>query len=233
MILVEPENSINVGMIARAMMNFGYSDLWLVSPMFDSLDRAEAAAMRAADILRSCKIVVSLEEALEGTDLVVGTTARVAIRSPLRRAVELRSFAESLRWGGKVGLVFGRESTGLTNEELSLCDVVVTIPTSREYAAMNLANAAAVVLYEMSMASRGGGKVEPVPRGLRERTLIYLGEILSRIGLPDHKERRLMLTLGRILGRAYPCGVTREEATYLLEAVVKVKNRLEVCDRVA
>ncbi|HDI86101.1 MAG TPA: hypothetical protein ENF83_01670, partial [Candidatus Korarchaeota archaeon] len=75
-ILVEPENAINVGSIARAMKNFGFRKLYLVNPMFESFDRAYAAAMRARDVLEGARVVTSLEEAFEGAHVVVGTTAK-------------------------------------------------------------------------------------------------------------------------------------------------------------
>jgi len=227
-VLVEPEKSLNVGMIARAMKNFGFRDLLLVNPVFESFDRAYAAAMRARDVLESCRIVVSLEEALEGCDLSVGTTAKPGGPTSIaRRAVPLREFVESLRWSGTVALVFGRESTGLTNEELASCDVVVTIPAHEEYPTLNLSNAVAVTLYEFYMKLRGGGPYErPVARETREVMLKYLEEISRLVGLPPHRRERTVGLVRRIVERSFPCGVTEGEARYLLALLSRTAEAL-------
>ncbi len=227
-ILVEPENADNVGMIARAMKNFGFRRLRIVRPMFDSFDRAMAAAMRAKDVLEGAEIFLYLDEAFEGIDVVIGTTARISKYNVDRRAIPLRTLVDSLKWDTVYGLVMGRESTGLTSEELAKCDVVVTIPTSSEYPALNLANATAIMLYEFYMKFN---KVElwerPVSRRVREMTLNYIYKVVGDLDIPEHKKKGGMALIRRILERAYPCGVGEGEALYLLEIVKKVYERLK------
>ncbi len=227
-ILVEPENAINVGSIARAMKNFGFDGLYLVNPMFESFDRAYAAAMRARDVLEAARVVTSLEEAFEGADVVVGTTAKPGPPgSILRQVIPLRQYAQSLRWDAEYALIFGRESTGLTNEELAKCDVIVTIPTSAEYPTLNLANAVAVVLYEFRMAFESGeARLRPPGRETVEIMLKYLDDIIDRVDLPGHKRRRLRLMARRVVGRAFPCGLTEEEVLYALGLVRRIRDAL-------
>ncbi len=227
-ILVEPENAINVGSIARAMKNFGFEKLYLVSPVFDSFDKAYAAAMRARDVLEKARVVTTLQEAFKGAHIIVGTTAKPGGPSSiLRQTIPLREFVSSLRWDAEYALVFGRESTGLTNYELSLCDVLITIPASKEYPTLNLANAVAVVLYEFRMAFESGSmKVRPPSRETLEIMLKYVDDILARVDLPQHKKRRLSLMARRVAGRVFPCGVTEEEALYVLGVLRRIRDML-------
>ena len=227
-ILVEPENAINVGSIARAMKNFGFEKLYLVSPVFDSFDKAYAAAMRARDVLERARVVTTLQEAVEGAHIVVGTTAKPGgASSILRQTIPLREFVSNLRWDAEYAIVFGRESTGLTNSELAFCDVIITIPASREYPTLNLANAAAIVLYEFRMAIESGGmEVRPPGRKTLEIMLKYVDDILARVDLPQHKKRRLSLMARRVAGRVFPYGVTEEEALYVLGVLRRIRDML-------
>ncbi len=227
-ILVEPENADNVGMIARSLKNFGFDKLRIVRPMFDSFDRAIAAAMRARDVLEKAEIVSDLEEAFHDIDIVIGTTARISRYSTDRRAIPLRAFVESIRWDATYGLVMGRESTGLTNEELSRCDVILTIPTSSDYPALNLANATAIILYEFYMKFGEFQMWErPVSRRVRELTLNYIYKVVQVLDIPEYKKEKGMALIRRILERAYPCGVGEGEALYLLQIIKKVYDTLK------
>lgn len=227
-ILVEPEKADNVGMIARAMKNFGFRKLRIVRPMFESFDRAIAAAMRARDILEGMEIFATLEEASSGLDLLIGTTARVSKYSIERKAIPLRDLASSLAWDGVYGLVLGRESIGLTTEELWKCDLIVTIPSSEEYPALNLANAAAIMLYEFFLAFKNSSRFResPVPRETREVILRYLSEILDLLGDEVRDKERSLKIFRRILERTLPCGISSEEAFRALGILRAVRDAL-------
>ena len=162
-ILVEPENSGNLGAVARAMKNFRCRELILVNPKADPLnDEAKARAMRGLSVLRKARVVKTLEEALAEVDLAVATSARTQdsmriLRSPL----PVRDFvARHARTDSVYGLVFGCERIGLTNEQLKKCDLTITIPSDRRYPTLNLSHAVAIVLYELSQA-----KARPLRRG--------------------------------------------------------------------
>ncbi|MBN3036883.1 MAG: TrmJ/YjtD family RNA methyltransferase [Candidatus Diapherotrites archaeon] len=146
-VLVEPEGEENVGLVARAMANFGQKELVLVNPC-PLRTPARARAMHAHGILRKARHARSMGEAVEGADLVVGTTAKTIEGSVNRSFVTLREPSERLP-KGDIALVFGRESRGLTTEELAQCDLVVHIPTNKSYKSMNLALAVGIVLYEL------------------------------------------------------------------------------------
>ena len=227
MILVEPESSLNVGLVARAMKNFGLKDLRIVAPMFESFEKAYVTAMMASDVLREAKIFSTLEEAIKGIDVVVGTTAKPSIRVITRRAVSLREFISEICVDTSYGFVFGRESTGLTNEELEMCDVVLNIPSSEEYPTLNLSNAASIVFYELFISTkRERNMYQPVPKDIRKLILESIKNIINMTDLPAYKKKRLSSLCGRIIGRIYPCGLAHDEAIYLLGAVRSVEEKL-------
>ncbi|MEM3380970.1 MAG: RNA methyltransferase, partial [Candidatus Bathyarchaeia archaeon] len=159
-VLVEPEHEGNIGLVARSMKNFGFNDLWLINPKVNLGLEAKALASKAQDLLSNVKVVENLEDALEDCDYVVATTATVG-RSPsnLNRAhVTLKEFSRKIyRLNTKVAVLFGRESRGLTNDEISRCDLVVHIPTDPAYKTLNMAAAASITLYEISVARQTQG----------------------------------------------------------------------------
>ncbi|AKU12668.1 RNA methyltransferase [Azoarcus sp. CIB] len=149
----------NIGAAARAMKTMGLGRLWLVAPASFPDPVAEARASGAGDLLAAARVVGSLEEALEGTILSAAVTARrrersVPVRNAREAAPELVSFADK----GEVALVFGNETSGLTNEEVALCSLPVTIPANPAFSSLNLGAAVQLLCYELRMAA-----LHPVP----------------------------------------------------------------------
>ncbi|MCD4704342.1 MAG: RNA methyltransferase [Methanosarcinaceae archaeon] len=202
-ILVEPLYQGNVGSVARAMKNLGYSDLVLVDPC--KLDgEACALASHARDLLENARIVDSIQDAIEGVNLVVGTTGMTCskgdehIRMPVHTSRQLKDKLNGC--SGTIAILFGREDNGFTNDELKQCDMLVTIPTSEEYPIMNLSHAVTIVLYELSDVVPGD-----IPLGEHfDLELLYehLAEILNDISYPEHKKNKTHLMFKRIFGRA-------------------------------
>ncbi|MEM2138187.1 MAG: RNA methyltransferase [Candidatus Anstonellaceae archaeon] len=159
-ILVEPEYELNVGAVARAMKNFGFSDLVFVSPKcnpkgFDAIKYSK----HAKDILGSAKTCKSLAAAAKGCKFKVGTTG-VLFRhwnETFRTPISLSQLKSSLQKQkeGKIALIFGNEGIGLSERDISACDLMVTIPTSGNYPVLNLSHAVAIVLYELSALNIG------------------------------------------------------------------------------
>lgn len=149
---MEPEKAGNVGAIARVMSNFGFEDLVLVNPQCDYLsEEAQGRAKHARNVLKKAKVVQI--DALKNYHTLIGTTSRLGTdynipRSPLSPS----QLAEILPNKKNVGLLFGREGIGLKNEEIEMCDFVVTIPTSKKYPTMNLSHSVAVICYELFKA---------------------------------------------------------------------------------
>ena len=153
LVMVEPTHSGNVGAAARAMKNMGLSDLVLVSPSCDHLSgESIARAAGAEDILKQAARVSTLSEALAGIALVYGTSAR--LRRLDRECVDPRQCASKIiATTSSVAVVFGRESSGLTNQELLKCHYHIHIPSVESFSSLNLAQAVQVIAYELRMAS--------------------------------------------------------------------------------
>lgn len=149
-ILVNTSDCRNMGSAARAMKTMGLKELILVDPLEMPNGQAQALAAGATDVLANAKVVGTLEEAIEDCGLVVGTSARS--RTLPWPMLEPRGCGEKMveeAANFPVALVFGRESSGLTNEELQLCHFHVQIPANPEYSSLNLAMAVQTLSYEV------------------------------------------------------------------------------------
>jgi tRNA/rRNA methyltransferase len=150
-ILVEPQLGENIGMVARAMANFGLAELRLVKPRDGwPSEKARSAASKADHVIDGTKVFETLEEAIADLNFVYATTARERygfkpVRSPVTAAETLRTKFKS---GEKTGILFGRERWGLTNEEVALADEIVTFPVNPAFASLNIAQAVLLMSYE-------------------------------------------------------------------------------------
>ncbi|MDR2735206.1 MAG: TrmJ/YjtD family RNA methyltransferase [Spirochaetota bacterium] len=157
-ILSHPAVPENVGAAARALVTCGFDELALVAGGGTGIHRdprARYLAVGAETILDNARIYPSLQDAVAGCDLVIGTTARH--RSRLRPVIESRALAGFLAEKQDpdlyAALVFGSEQNGLTNEELLLCHIVAAIPIAQPYPSLNLAQAVMVFAYELARAA--------------------------------------------------------------------------------
>jgi len=151
-VLVSPRNPLNIGAVARAMANFGLRRLAVVAA-FDPTWREARSAVGAPNLLLNAVESATLAEAVASCTLVAGT-GTLTRRKPEQRVVPLPELAplvsRELAQGGRVALVFGPEKHGLTREDLSYCHILVEIPTDPLQPSMNLGQAAAVCLYELT-----------------------------------------------------------------------------------
>ena len=230
-VLVEPLYEGNVGSVARAMKNFGFHDLALVNPCRIE-DFGCAMASHARDVLQMSRSFSSLPEALEGANLVVGTTGkrleheqhhlRLHLRVPCLTPAELGAKLQDKE--GTVALLLGREDCGLNSEEISLCDMIVSIPTSGEYPVMNLSHSAAVLFYELYR--NGSNNPASVQMASKESLNLLAereGDLLQEIAYPEHKVDFALLMLRRIFGRAE---LTEREARALLGIIKRIRWRI-------
>ncbi|MBY3069900.1 RNA methyltransferase [Rhizobium laguerreae] len=150
-ILVEPQMGENIGMVARAMANFGLAKLRLVNPRDGwPNEKALATASKADHVIEATKVYDTLEQAVADLNFVYATTARERdgykpVRSPVIAAETLRA---RFRAGEGTGILFGRERWGLTNEEVALADEIVTFPVNPAFASLNIAQAVLLMSYE-------------------------------------------------------------------------------------
>lgn len=172
-VLVGTQHPGNIGSAARAMKTMGLSRLVLVAPERFPHPEAVALAAGAVDVLEAAVRVDTLAEAVADCRLVLGCTARsrrIALEELHPRAAAMRGI-DAAEAGGEVALVFGRERTGLENEELQLCHAAVHIPANPEYSSLNLAAAVQVLAYELRVAfsKDSAMSAEAPPGGVRQR----------------------------------------------------------------
>ena len=214
MVLVRARNPGNIGAVARAMHDFGFRHLRVVNEYAVPFEEARSA-VDAAAVLASAENFSSLRDAIGDCTLVVGTTAvgERALEHPLQALPEAAGAIhnELAAEGARVALVFGSEKTGLSNEELSYCHWLLTIPMQEHedvrHPSMNLGQAAAVCLYELVRrpgVHAGTGVREAASAGEVERFLDLFRETLEAIGYTrrhpancsDSQLRRLVLRMG-------------------------------------
>jgi TrmH family RNA methyltransferase len=190
LVLVRARNPNNIGAVARAMHGFGFRDLRLVNEYSVSLEKARSA-IDASDILATAREFVTVADAVADCNLVVGTTA-VGERKqdhPLYTLAQAGGLIRSALGTARVALLFGSEKTGLSNDALSHCNWLLTIPMhpspGLRHASMNLGQAAAVCLYELIRQADNSAPSEMQPAALAEdleRVTELLAQTLASIG---------------------------------------------------
>ncbi len=144
----------NIGAAARAMKTMGLKSLWLVDPLQFPSPVAQARASGADDVLSAARVVPTLRQALEGTVLAAALTARRRELGPLRTTAR-EAGVEIIRYAaqGEVAIVFGNETSGLSNDDVGLCALTVTIPTDPAFSSLNLGAAVQILAYEVRLAA--------------------------------------------------------------------------------
>jgi TrmH family RNA methyltransferase len=206
-VLVEPKHSGNIGAVARAMMNFNFDKLFLVNPC--ALDsECYARAMHASKIVDNSRVFPSFEKAVENLDYLVATSSVESLtdKKYLRNSVLVEDFAEKIfEVEGKIGLIFGREDSGLYNEEIAACDILVRIPTSESYLSLNLSHAVSLVLYFLYVQEEFTPREKRlIGRVEKEKLFGFFSELLDEINYPVHKRENTEIMFKRLMGRAMP-----------------------------
>lgn len=214
-VLCRPSHPGNIGAAARAMKTMGLSDLCLVSPRRFPDPEAETRATGAVDLLARAEIVDTLPQALAGTVFAVALSARQRDLGPsvgTAREMVARLVAEAA--SGRVALVFGNETVGLSNEEVLCCQAAATIPTDPGFSSLNLGSAVQVLSYECRMAAYGDRPPLPA-QGVTASTsaratldeveglYAHLEAVMTAVGFFNPAQPgRLMPRLRRLFGRA-------------------------------
>ena len=204
MVLVQPTHGGNIGGCARAMKNMGLTRLTLVAPEEFPGAEASARAAGADDVLTQARVCATLDEAIADCQLVVGASARARrIAWPIlepdkaaRKVVEAAADRE-------VAVLFGRERTGLTNDELDRCQILVNIPANPEFSSLNLACAVQVIAYEIrracavgAAAPTGAAEVlgEPLATSAEVQQFYqHLEQVMTQTGFLDPRNPRLLM----------------------------------------
>ncbi len=208
-VLVHTRTPANIGAVARCMMNMGLSKLVLVGPPADENNDAVRLAAGADTILECAGRFSTLSDALSGHSLVFGTSRHLGkqrknVRTPRDSAEEIISHAGRNR----TAIVFGNEVNGLENEELALCNEIISISSSRAFPSLNLSHAVMVVAYELFLAAGAefsGTERELAPSEELEEFYRHLQVILQGIGfLGTEQPERIMFSLRQLFGRSRP-----------------------------
>ncbi len=245
LVLHRPASAENIGAAARVMKNFGFTSLSIVAPpawdgaprgggegtvQDDVYLRAGRLARHALDVLTTAEVHRDLAGALGGATWTCGTSSRDVEGRPRLTPRELAAEVARRSAAGPVAVVFGEEQRGLSDAELMLCQAVCTIPTSSAYDSMNLAQAVAVISYELSLAM-GAALPPPPPRDppARHATVealwARLKEVLGLAGyLSAQNPDRILVEWRRLLDRAEP---TQREVELLLTGVKAVERQLK------
>lgn len=233
-VMVEPSHPGNIGAVARAMKTMGLTRLHLVRPKQPTNAEAVARACGADDLLAAAGVHDALEDALEGCRMVVGSSARSrTLEWPLLDPSDCaqRLLAEAAL--GEVALVLGRESSGLTNDELARCHFLVQIPTNPDFRSLNVAAAAQVFAYEIRRALQTGRELpedengfEPAPAEAMEGFFAHLSQTMVDTGFSDPlQSRKLLRRLRRLFNRARPDLVELNILRGILSAAQGRKSR--------
>lgn len=210
-ILVETFHPGNIGAAARAMKNMGLSQLYLVKPRVFPDPEAESRAAGAKDLLTDAVVVESVEEAIADCQLVIGTSARErSYDLPLLDLETTAGVAVQESRNGRIAILFGRETMGLNNHEMLLCNRHLYIDANPDYPVLNVAQAIQLVCYELRRAANGSASspVEPAPYP-RQQEMVLFYEHLERVLrvtdfiIPQH-EGRVMDKLKRYFNRSRP-----------------------------
>jgi tRNA/rRNA methyltransferase len=185
-VLVEPQHSGNIGAVARAMKNMALSRLVLVNPADHLAMEARMMAMHALDTLQQARVVGSLAQAVADAGYVVGTTRRLGkSRQAQQTSRSIAPLLLELAASNPIALVFGREDSGLSNDELARCHELVSIPAHPTFGSLNLAQAVLLVCYEIYV-STVTPPIIPLPMLATttevERLYTKMQEVLRRIG---------------------------------------------------
>src|SRR5688572_10312389 len=190
-VLIDTAHPGNIGAVARAMKNMDVHELVLVRPKSFPHAEATARASGADDVLERSRVVETLDEALAECVWVVGTTSRTRMHHCT--VMDVREAAQKIVGAAKdgaVAAVFGSERVGLTNDEILRCNALIRIPTSAEYASLNLAMAVQIVCYELFVArgasvERPGREMPLASADEMQRLYTHLEEVMQEVGFVD------------------------------------------------
>ncbi len=211
-ILVSTRNPLNIGAAARAMRNFGFHHLRLVHP-YDLAFREARSAVGASTVLTDARIFSTVAEAVADCTLVVGTTAigHRQLQHPLQVLKDgassiVQELASPPEHASRVAILFGSEKVGLSNQDLSHCHWLLHIPTREEQASMNLGQAVAVCLYELTRDAAPPFRAPEIPRASAEEIARLTTVLLETLRIseyiaaqcPDSKEENIRRMVRRM-----------------------------------
>ena len=210
-VLVNTSHPGNIGAAARAMKNMGLSELCLVDPQRYPCAEATARASGADDLLARAKCFGTLDAAIADAALVIGASARSrSLPVPMLDPRACAKLVYEQPEAQAVAILFGRERTGLTNEELDRCHYLVQIPSNPDYSSLNIAAAVQIIVYELRLLAGDGVNADPAAIDYAtaqqmEHFYQHLEETLVELAFLDPANpKQLMRRLRRLFGRTRP-----------------------------
>jgi tRNA/rRNA methyltransferase len=227
-VFVEPETPGNIGFLARTMKNFGLVNLVLINPC-KLENESYYQAMHARDVVSNALTYNSIEEFLKDKEIdsAVGTTGTAGGSYNVARiAMSPEQLADTINYNGNLALIFGREGNGLSNKEITLCDVIVSIPTHEYYPILNITHAAAIIFYELFKKEKSYpvDQLETASSSEKESLINFMDEIIQKLGYPKHKSNNASLVFKNIIGRAF---ISDREAHTLKGTLRRIKSRVK------
>jgi len=210
-VLVNPEHDGNIGAVARSMLNFGITDLRVIGRSGEWSEEARNRAKNAQVVLDSAKLVNSFTDATNDCSVVIGTSGKRedGDKTAMRHFLLPEELPERLSGTeGRVAMVFGPEGKGLLNEELRMCDLLVTIPTWEGYPILNLSHAVSIICFSWYVNSDtvppSGTRNRLLDPDLRDAFRFEVSRLVESMPAKDHKRRGIEETLVRVIMRGLP-----------------------------
>ncbi len=214
-VLVELKIPENIGFIARVMKNFGFENLILYR--CNLTGESYITASHAKDIIENARVIESLEEYLAEKSFAIATTGMRGynIGNYIRKAITPKQLREIIR--DNSAILFGREDFGLFDEEIKLCNVVVSIPTSDDYPIMNVSHASAVILYELSDVCFESGRDAALQKDI-DVLVDYFEELMREVWYPKHRIEKSRVILKRAFGKS---AISKHELNHIAGIIRK------------
>ena len=208
-ILVRPQMGENIGSVARAIKNFNIKYLRIVKPRCTwPNQKALATSVGAKDILKSAKIYDSVEKSIGDLDIIFASTSR--IRKINKKIISVSNLKTKIRTGRKVGILFGPESSGLSNDEINCADYLVKIPSNKKFSSLNLSHSAIIFCFELfqhfskkKSQYKTGYKSLVAKKSEVNKFLNFIIDGLDKKGFlqPDHKRQSMIRNINNIFHR--------------------------------
>lgn len=230
-VLVEPRSAGNIGSVARAMKNTGFSNLVLINPIEFKNDEAYKMACKADDVLLGAKVFSSLSDAISDSSLVIGTTRRKGrIRYPVMTFQDVTPQIIKTSEKNKVCILFGREDKGLSNEDIELCSNVIEIPTSKKYPSLNLSHAVFLVGYELfrMVNEEKGQPVKLASMDEINAMYVHLEKTLRKLGYGEKGGEYLLVLIMRSFKRLFGrTALMQKEVNMLRGICTHIEKRVD------
>ena len=208
-ILVRPQMGENIGSVARAIKNFNIKYLRIVNPRCNwPSQKALATSVGAKDILKSAKIYNSIEKAIGDLDIIFASTSR--IRKVNKKIISILDFKKKVEKKRKIGILFGPEASGLSNDEISYANYLVKIPTNKKFSSLNLSHSVIIFCFELfqyfsnkKVIYKSTYKSSVAKKSEVNKFLSFIINKLDKRGFlqPDHKRKSMIRNINNIFHR--------------------------------